>query len=88
MKIGQVDLVENPRLEVKGREGQRTRVGWSSLVVVGKLDEISSGGRCLTNVRKSIWVSVMIHQDVTIVRRLVTLLETVITTNTAASPAI
>ena len=54
IKTGQVDLVENPRLEVKGRVGQRIRVGQSSLVAVGKLDEISSTDRYVTNARKSI----------------------------------
>ena len=88
IKTKQVDPVANPRLEVKGIVGQRTRVGQSSLVEVGKLDENSSSGRHVINVRKSIWVSVVIHQDVTIVGRLVTLPEAVRTAITTTSPTI
>ena len=88
IKTGQVDLVESPRLEVKGRVGQGTKVSQNSLVAIGKLDEVLSSGHYVTNIRENIWVSVMIHQDVIIARKLVTFLETIRTAIIEASPTI
>ena len=80
--------MENPKLEVKRGVGQRTKVDQSNSVAISKLDEILSSGRYVTNVRKSIWVSVEIHRGVTIMGKLVTLPEIVKTATTAASPTI
>ena len=80
--------MENPRLKVKRRVVQRTKVDQSNLVAVSKLDGISSSDHYVTNLRESIWVSVEIHQGVTIVGRLVTLLEIVRIATIAASLAI
>ena len=77
--------MESLRQAVRGKMGQETRVGWNSLEEVSKLDRISSNGHFVTSVKDDIWVIVMVHRDVIIVKKLAIYLEIVRTVVIVAS---